>query len=73
MVGSTTIQTLHITLSPLKFLAWIILRIEQLLAMMRAGVLHGGVEHVKEIAPAERLRVVENHMGYVQSPVVESR
>lgn len=31
----------------------------QLLSMMRVGVLHGGVEHVKAIAPGERLRIVE--------------
>ena len=27
--------------------------------MMRVGVLLGGVEHVKAIAPGERLRIVE--------------
>lgn len=31
----------------------------QLLSMMRVGVLHGGVEHVKAITPGERLRIVE--------------
>ncbi|RYP48473.1 hypothetical protein DL769_011198 [Monosporascus sp. CRB-8-3] len=30
-----------------------------LLAMMRVGILDGGVEHVKYVTPAERLRIVE--------------
>ncbi|RPD74608.1 hypothetical protein L226DRAFT_78784 [Lentinus tigrinus ALCF2SS1-7] len=30
-----------------------------LLAMMRVGVLHGGVEHVKTISPGEKLKIVE--------------
>ncbi|TCD65356.1 hypothetical protein EIP91_002754 [Steccherinum ochraceum] len=30
-----------------------------LLAMMRVGVLEGGVEHIKFITPAERLRIIE--------------
>ncbi|KAI0773705.1 hypothetical protein C8Q74DRAFT_776181 [Fomes fomentarius] len=30
-----------------------------LLAMMRVGVLHGGVEHVKVVSPGERLKIVE--------------
>ncbi|EMR65222.1 putative delta 9-fatty acid desaturase protein [Eutypa lata UCREL1] len=30
-----------------------------LLAMMRVGVLDGGVEHVKYVTPAQRLRVIE--------------
>lgn len=31
----------------------------QLLAMMRVGVLDGGVEHVKYVTPAQRLRVID--------------
>ena len=27
--------------------------------MMRVGVLHGGVEHVRVVTPGERLRIVE--------------
>ena len=39
--------------------SWTDVHLYQLLAMMRVGVLHGGVEHVKTISPGERLRIVE--------------